>query len=413
MNKFHCKINSSQKRMKSIPPIFFAILVLSPFAGIAADDFKATDPMHTSRAAHTATLLPNGNVLVAGGSVVQYFDYTSRAELYDTATGLWKNTGWLNIGRMTHTATLLQNGKVLVAGGYGSTGSLDSAELYNPATQTWSPAKSLHESRYLHTATLLQDGRVLVVGGFNETNLTSAELYNSVTRSWTRTGSLNTARYGHSATLLSNGKVLVAGGAVTYIGYAPIPLSSAELYDPRANRWFETGSMTTARWQHTATLLPNGEVLVVGGRNLSDTNSIGRTAELYNPFTGQWRPTNPMEFARYLHAATLVKGGQVLVVGGADDSDDSLSSAEIYDSLTAQWRTVSSMNDSHEWPSATLLLNGSVLIAGGIDTNGITSDAGLYDFPGSHQTWNNYRRYDPSAYTNQFLFPRYPIPLSQ
>lgn len=377
--------------MKPISHIFFAaILLLTPFAGYASDNFKVTSSMHTNRMAHTATLLPDGKVLVAGGSVDFYGDYTSSAELYDPTAGTWKNTGSLNVGRQNHTATLLPNGKVLVAGGDSSTPWLDSAELYNPLTQKWSLTKSLHEGRELHTATLLPNGEVLVAGGYNgytNGNLASAELYNG--GSWTQAGSLNVARWGHSATLLGNGMVLVAGGAY-YLGPwgPPVVLSSAELYNPYANKWFKTGSMAIARWQHTATLLSDGEVLVVGGRDPNNTNSIGQTAELYNPVIGKWRPTNPMKFSRYLHTATLLKNGQVLVAGGDDADDNSLSSAEIYEPYIEKWQTVSSMNESHEWPSATLLLNGSVLIAGGIDgTNGITSSAGIYDFPSPPWTW--------------------------
>ena len=129
-------------------------------------------------------------------------------------SGTWAPTGSLNIARGSHTATLLSNGKVLVAGGYGFSGILASAELYDPETGIWSVTGSLNTARYYHTATLLPNGMVLVAGGSGTGNndLASTELYDPETGSWSSTGSLNTARFLHTATLLSNGMVLVAAG---------------------------------------------------------------------------------------------------------------------------------------------------------------------------------------------------------
>ena len=168
-------------------------------------------------------------VLVAGG-----FDSTSNAsasaELYDPASGTWTSTGNLNTARALHTATLLPSGMVLVAGGHdGPTFApsfevLSSAELYDPASGTWTVTGSLNTARYLHTATLLPNGMVLVAAGYRFDFLASAELYDPASGTWTLTGSLNTTRYLHTATLLPNGMVLVAAGFP--------PSSSAELYTP-------------------------------------------------------------------------------------------------------------------------------------------------------------------------------------
>src|SRR6266498_5680586 len=190
-----------------------------------------TGSLGTARAAHTATLLPSGKVLVAGG----YNDSgsLSSAELYDPATGNWTNTGSLGTTRELHTATLLPSGKVLVAGGYASSGFLSSAELYDPATGNWSSTGSLGAARGYHTATLLPSGKVLVAGGYNDSGpLSSAELYDPATGNWTNTGSLGTERGYHTATLLPSGKVLVAGG----YSRNRIWLNSAELYDPDRRR---------------------------------------------------------------------------------------------------------------------------------------------------------------------------------
>ena len=164
----------------------------------------------------------------------------------------WSSTGSLSTARWFHTATLLPNGKVLVAGGLNDgTGPLSSAELYDPAKGSWGTTGSLGTARREHTATLLPNGKVLVVGGYNGEFLSSAELYDAATGSWSSTGSLGTPRWFHTATLLPNGKVLVVGG-----GNSSGPLSSAELYDPATGSWSNTGSLGTAREQHTATLLP-------------------------------------------------------------------------------------------------------------------------------------------------------------
>ena len=176
-------------------------------------------------------------------------------------------TGSMLTARVSHTATLLANGKVLVAGGSGDSGSLSSAELYDPATGLWSTTGSLTNGRFDHTATLLADGKVLVAGGWGDTlmdRLSSAELYDPATGLWSETGSLATGRAGHTATLLPNGKVLVAGSRNT-MGNAD-DLSSTELYDPATGLWSTTGSLVTVRAVYSATLLANGQVLVVGGQ---------------------------------------------------------------------------------------------------------------------------------------------------
>ena len=158
-------------------------------------------------------------------------------------SGTWTATGSLATARDDHTATLLPNGKVLVAGGYDGSGTLASAELYDPASGTWTATGSLATARYRHTATLLPNGKVLVAGGSDNSGaLASAELYDPASGTWTATGSLATARDCHTATLLPNGKVLVAGG---FDGSGS--LASAELYDPASGTWTATGSLATAR----------------------------------------------------------------------------------------------------------------------------------------------------------------------
>ena len=181
-------------------------------------------------------------------------------------SGTWANTGNMNVSRAGHSATLLLNGQVLVAGGENSTAGQTSAELYNPITGKWTLTGSMAIGRYAHSAVLLSSGEVLVAGGIVSTNIqgivsytATAELYNPSTGQWTTTGNMSTPRFAHGVALLQSGQVLVAGGA-----NANGLLATAELYEPSTGKWTETGSLNHARSTH-ATLLQSGQVLMAGG----------------------------------------------------------------------------------------------------------------------------------------------------
>ena len=339
-----------------------------------AGGMRLTASLTTSRAHHTATPLPGGSVLVAGGTdgtniwtSAQFYQFTN----VNLGTGTWLNTGSLTTGRAYHTATLLPNGKVLAAGG-ASPAYLNSAELYNPATGTWTPTGALNTSRDVHTATLLPNGRVLVAGGANGSGYqTSAELYNPATGTWRTTGSLTTARGYHTATLLPSGKVLVAGG---YGNGASEPLGSAELYDPATGAWTVANSINDPRYFHTATLLPSGQVLVAGG--VGSSNQELGSVELYNPATGNWILIASLNTARDSHTATLLPDGRVLVAEGANGGSLPLSD-ELYDPATGLW-TLSGTGSGRYFHTATLLPGGQVLAVGGIFNSSYLNSAEFF-----------------------------------
>ncbi len=347
--------------------------------------FRPTGSMSVFRDIHTATLLPDGQVLVAGGgySVSAGFDALAEvvldsAELYDPATGRFSPTGSMETPRLEQTATLLPSGLVLIAGGWDDTVTLGSAELYDPATGTFSATGSLSVARSGATATLLADGLVLIAGGIgsNRFGVTSAELYDPANGTFSATGAMASVRTGATATLLPDGQVLIAGGQVPGSDTGSGILASAELYDPATGTFRSTGAMTTSRVGFTATLLDDGQVLVTGGATAAESSRSLATAELYNPATGTFALTGPMSVHRVRQTATLLPDGRVLVAGG----DDTLisgppDSADIYDPGTGTFTRTGPMTDAPRGHTATLLLDGSVLIAGG---NGGGKSAQVY-----------------------------------
>jgi len=344
----------------------------------ATGKFTSTGSMTTAHNGPTATLLSNGQVLIAGGN-------TSVAELYNPATGTFTATGSMTIARSFHTATLLANGQVLITGGDGN-GYYSSAELYNPATGIFTATNSMTIARSNHTATLLPNGQVLLTGGYNSSSgwASSAELYNPATGAFTSTGSMSLARSSQTATLIPNGQVLISGG-----GNGAGQYNSAELYNPATGTFTSTGSMTTPRYQHTATLLPNGQVLIAGGQSSYGGTDLSST-ELYNPATGTFTATASMTIGRFFHSATLLPNGQVLIAGGGSGAGNSsignLSSAELYSYAIGTFAATEGMNTARRGHTETLLPNGKILVAGGYkysSGNNWLSSSELYD-PSTH-----------------------------
>jgi large repetitive protein len=325
---------------------------------------------------HTAALLPDGKVLLAGGFVGYPEGFTASAELYDPGTGAWTATGSMTHGR-GGTATLLPDGRVLVAGWDGGDAPKDT-ELYDPSTGTWSPTGRMIDTHSDgNTATLLPDGRVLVTGSGTGENRATAETYDPATGKWTATEWLIAPDVVGSATLLLDGKVLVVGFNWG-VGDSQMFVAVCELYDPNAGTWTATGKLLQPRAVFTATLLQNGKVLVAGGGGAN--GDILAAAELYDPHTGTWAATGTMIEGRSSHTATMLPDGMVLVAGGR--GRDPLASAELYDPETGTWSATASMADARAG-TATLLRDGKVLWTG--DSDGHTVDsAELYDSGGGN-----------------------------
>lgn len=339
-----------------------------------AGSIHSVRSMTTQRAAHTATLLPDGKVLVAGGFAGDENSLAS-AEVFNPATSTFASAGNMNAPRSGHTATLLPNGKVLIAGGYNGS-YLASAELYDPTTRTFTPTGRMVTARSGHVAMLLRNGKVLLAGGTGVgwTFLADAELYDPATNTFTATGSMTVARESHTATLLANGKVLIAGGHRGRRQSITI-YSSAEIYDPATGAFTPTGNMTRVRHKHEAILLADGRVLIVGGSDERDGRGAYTSAEIYNPAAGSFTVTGNMNATRYKLQGTsvLLNDGKVLIAGGANR-------AEVFDPGTNTFSYASgSLGTTRLFATATRLQNGQVLITGGYDdSNAVSSNAWIY-----------------------------------
>jgi len=307
--------------------------------GFTSPTGNLTDP--NGRANHVSVVLPNGQVLLVGGTN-NVAGTLATAELYDPASGIFASSGSMSQARYYAAAVVLADGRVLVSGGFNTGVGLNNAEIYDPKTGLFTPTGNMNQGRGRHAMTLLPNGKVLVTGGRdgqqNFSALSSAEVFdpfaNQGVGAFTPTGNMNSPRHVHTATLLSNGTVLVAGG---FNGGAGSPsVATAEIFDPNTNLFTSTGNMNTPRSRQTSTLLPDGTVLEAGGVDRFQGLNVTLPAELYSPTSGAFSLTGPMITGRELSTATLLlPNGNVLLSGG-DDGVNVLPSTEVYYNPVAQ-----------------------------------------------------------------------------
>ncbi len=320
-------------------------------------------PGAKSRIVLTVVLCAVGVFGVWGGQV-----FAGSAHEANLAQGAhFASTGSMVYERASHSATLLPDGTVLVAGGQKGPVVLSLSEIYNPASNAFERSARLKQARKDHTATILSDGEVLVVGGDDGQAVTATgEVFDPASGLFDSVGGLAVPRTFHTATLLKNGSVLIAGGS-SGIGSTLSPLDTVELFDPSKHK-FSVGLflMLVTRAMHTATAIDHGKaVLIAGGINLQ--GGVESSAELYDAGTGLFTPTdNSMQSARYGHIATRLNDGTVLITGGLDEYNNLLDSADIYDPKTRTFTAIGPMTYPRAFHAASILMDGRVLITGGI-----------------------------------------------
>ncbi len=388
-----------------VPP---SIASLSPSSGtvgtsvtITGNNFGATQGTSTvafngtvgtpTSWSTTSIVLPVPSGATTGNVVVTVNGIASGGISFGVqSSGFVATSGQMAASRYGQTATQLITGQVLITGGMSTSSVVNTAELYTPSSQTFALATPMNVARWLHTATLLNDGTVLITGGSdlaNQETLDTAEIYNPVAGTFTLLpATLNTARVGHTATLLSNGQVLLVGGYDPETGI----IADAELYDPIAQVFIDLGDTNTPRYEHSATLLQNGQVLIAGGETDPTPTGAYNSAEVFNLATWTFTPLSvTMTTAREGHAATLLNNGQVLITGGDLPGTGSLNTGEIYDPTANTFTALSAtMTTPRIYHDSVLLNGGQVLLSGG------EHDAG-----GNSTGLNTAEVYNPTALT--------------
>lgn len=336
-----------------LPPV-------DPILGV----FERVDPMPID--ARHAVVLPDGRVLVVGadetlgGGLTFFVEYDPNDRSF---SALGERAGSLE------SVTALRDGRVLIVGlPQGPSGRADGPPMtgatFDPATGTTTELGETVVLRWGHVAVSLADGRALLAGGEPDGATASAELFDPATGRFTATGSMARPRgLGATATLLGDGRVLVAGGA----GGGPDDL--AELYDPATGTFTPTGRMSVPRSDFTATVLRDGRVLFAGGYSTVDpsgTDGLAAVGDIYDPRTGTFSPTEPMQVPRFRHVAAILRDGRVLIAGGIDAPPLSARAraAEIFDPAIGRFEPTGPLTAARGNTSAVVLPDGNVLVFG-------------------------------------------------
>lgn len=332
--------------------------------------------MSVGRQWGVAGTLPDGKVIFAGGADAQGV-YTTVTELFDPQAGTFSNTGAMSMGRVSAAACVTSNGKFFIAGGYPY---LTSSEVYDPATGTWSPGPTLNAARTFGTATPMTNGRVLLVGGQIATSDAATnvvEIYDPVANTVTLTAPMVQRRKLHTATLLNDGRVFVAGGYNGATGTTG-PLQTSEIYDPVAGTWSAGPALTIARYDHGATILGDGRVILVAGFGTV-------TTDIFDPSTGTMSAgaSLPTGTGRLRPSVFLLDNGLVFTVGGYTIASVMQPDSYLYDPVANSWSAGPIGAYGELDAAAAEMQDRRILIAGGnthfSGSSTITNLAEIYD----------------------------------
>ncbi len=327
-----------------------------------------------SRVNHSATLLPDGRVLVVGG-MDEGFNPLRTSEVFDPKTNLWTTADEMREARTEHSATLLEDGRVIVTGGMNEKLKIiGTTEIFDAETGKWSEFEGMRTVRRGHFTLPLPDGRVAVVGGVGQTlgglgilanisavgALLSTEVYDPKTDTWSQADDMREGHTGGLAVVLKDGRVLVAGGY-----NQAEALASSEVFDPNLGEWMRTASMARKTFANTATVLFDGTVLFTGGFGMSRTKGgITPGSEVFDPKSNEWRKAPDTVHGRMGHTSTLLPDGRVITIGGST-AEGPANTAEYMEPETWLWSEITPMSVERSQHTATLLTDGRILVAGG------------------------------------------------
>lgn len=342
----------------------------APRVDAGASVITAVSPMAVARAAHQATLLQSGEVLITGGCSGSCDVPLSSTERFSPQAGGFRAAAPMAVARDSHAAIALADGRVLVAGGWSHRQATRSAELYAPDADRFTATGEMQVARAAPAAVRLLDGRVLLCGGQTSQlePLATAELFDPAAGRFSSTAAMGVARTGHVAVTLSDGRVLVVGGRRARRGEI---LDSAEIFDPASGTFQATGRMASPRHKHAAALLPDGRVLVLGGADVRDQRGRYRSSELFDPASGTFSAGPDMHAPRFklVDAVARLPSGGLLVAGGARW-------LERYEPADHRFvRLPDELAEAMEFATATLLPAGDVLLTGGYDDSIATSSS--------------------------------------